>query len=79
MVRTAMLDFLFIITIRFLGGVVLGCGACLVFGYKVILRSAAEGHFPIVRLIVWGVIGGLIAVFTTPRHQWPWNKWQRPE
>ncbi|HXI83277.1 MAG TPA: hypothetical protein VNL17_04205 [Verrucomicrobiae bacterium] len=69
-------DFLFTVTIRFIGGVFIGCLACVLFTYRVILAGFSHDnvHGPILWLILCGVIGGLVTVFTIPHWQTPWYK-----
>ena len=69
-------DLLFTVTIRFIGGVFIGCLACVLFTYRVILREFSRDnvHGPILWLILCGLLGGVVAVFTIPYWQTPWYK-----
>ena len=67
--------FLIAVAVRLVAGAVLGCLASLLLGWRVILRTMAEGDMASValRLAIWGGIGALICASTTPRHSWPWR------
>ena len=67
--------FLIAVAVRVVCGAVLGLLASAILGYRVILRTMAEGDMGTValRLVVWGGIGALICACTTPRHSWPWR------
>ena len=67
-------DFLFTVAVRFFVGVVLGCVLSMIVGYRGILRSFSHNHVKAVEFWVGlcGLIGGLVALFTTPRWQTPW-------
>ncbi len=69
-------DFLFTITVRFVTGNVLGCLPFVIFGYRGILRAFSHNNtrVPLVLLAISGLVGGIIAVFTTPYWQTPWYK-----
>jgi hypothetical protein len=69
-------DFILTVAFRFIGGMILGCGACLIFGYRGILRAFARNHIsaPVIWLAVCGFVGGIIAVCKTPYWQTPWYK-----
>jgi len=69
-------DFLFTIAVRFICGCVLGCLALFVFKWKGVLRafSRNDTQGPLFLLILFGLVGGLVAVFTVPRWQTPWYK-----
>ena len=66
--------FLFTLAIRFVGGAALGCGVCVFCMWRGILRSFSRNNtrWPLVLMIVCGVIAGFYAVFTIPRWQTPW-------
>jgi len=67
--------FLFTIAVRFFGGLLLGCLACVLIIYRGILRAFARNnpHGALVWLALCGLAGGLIAVFTTPSSLSDWN------
>lgn len=69
-------DFLFTIAVRFVCGAVLGGLACFLFGWRGILRSFSHEnvHWPLIWLALFGLVGGIVAVFTVPRWQTPWYK-----
>ncbi len=69
-------DFIFTVAVRFMGGILLGCLACCLFSYRSILGAFSHDNTkgPLVWLAVCGLIGGVIAVFTTPHWQTPWYK-----
>jgi hypothetical protein len=69
-------DFILTVAIRFVGGVVLGAGAGLIFGYRFVLRSFSRNHMsgPLILLGVCGLVGGIIAVCKIPYWQTPWYK-----
>ena len=69
-------DFLLTIAFRFIGGVILGVGLGVLFTYRVILRSFARNHklVPVIILGVFGLAGGIVAIFQTPYWQRPWYK-----
>ncbi len=69
-------DFFFTIAVRLVCGMVLGGLACVLFGYRGILRafSHSHTHWPLIWLALWAAIGGVIAVFTVPHWQTPWYK-----
>jgi hypothetical protein len=72
-------DFIFALVLRLIGGVVLGVLASVLLGYRVILKefSHDEVGTVVVRLALWGVVGGIICMFTTPRETWPWRRSRR--
>jgi len=72
-------DFLLTVFIRFTCGVFLGCLVSVLFGYRTILKALSEDNIwgVVARLAVWGVVGGIICIFTTPRYTWPWYKSDR--
>ncbi len=67
-------DFLFTVAVRFVTGIFLGCLACIFFDYKGILSAFSRNNtrVPLILLAACGVVGGIIAVLTTPRWQTPW-------
>ena len=67
--------FLIAVAVRFVAGAVLGCGASVLFGLRPTLRTVANDDPGglVLRLIVWGAIGAVICVCTTPRESWPWR------
>jgi hypothetical protein len=69
-------DFIFTIIVRFICGVVLGCLACFLLFWKAILRAFSHNHThaPLVLMLLCGIVGGLIAVFTVPHWETPWYK-----
>jgi hypothetical protein len=69
-------DFLITLAVRFVGGAVLGCIASVVLGYRTILQAFAEDEIGavVLRFLIWGVIGGIVGMVTTPRWQTPWYK-----
>ena len=69
-------DFLFTITVRFVCGIVLGGLACFFFSWKGILGAFSHNdtHWPLLWLGFCGLAGGIVAVFTVPRWQTPWNR-----
>jgi H+/Cl- antiporter ClcA len=69
-------DFLFTIGVRFVCGIVLGCLACFLFFWKGILRSFSHDNElgPLIIMIVCGLVGGVVAIFTVPHWQTPWYK-----
>lgn len=69
-------DFLFTLAVRLVCGVVLGCLVCGVIFWKGILRAFSHNDeaAPVIVLIVCGLLGGLVAIFTVPRWQTPWYK-----
>lgn len=69
-------DFLFTVTVRFMGGDVLGGLACTVFTYRGILRAFSHDNVrgPLLWLAACGLIGGLVGAFTTPHWETPWYK-----
>lgn len=69
-------DFLFTVAVRFLCGIVLGCLACFLFGFRGLLRAFSHNDIlaPLVLLGLCGLAGGIIAVLTVPRWQTPWYK-----
>ncbi len=67
------LDFLITVLVRFVCGFVLGCVASYILGFRTVMRAISEDGFPIERFLVWGAIGGIICIFTTPREMWPWT------
>ena len=70
-------DFLFTLAVRFVCGLVLGGLVCFPFGWRGILRAFSHDntHWPLIWLGVCGLAGGIIAVFTIPRWQTPWYRW----
>ncbi|HZR16441.1 MAG TPA: hypothetical protein VFE51_03870 [Verrucomicrobiae bacterium] len=76
MKRSKWPDFLLTVAVRFVCGFVLGCLACFVLFWRGILRSFSHNNSmaPLVIMIVCGVVGSLIAVFTIPHWQTPWYK-----
>ncbi len=69
-------DFIFTILVRFVCGVFLGGLGCAVLTYRGILRSFSPDPIraPLIWLAICGLVGGLIAVFTTPYWQTPWYR-----
>jgi len=69
-------DFILTVAFRFIGGMILGCGAAMIFGYRGIWRSLARDHMsgPVFWLAACGLLGGIIAVCKTPYWQTPWYK-----
>jgi hypothetical protein len=69
-------DFLFTVVVRFFGGTVLGCLALFFFNWKGVLQafSRNDTHGPLILLVLCGLVGGIIAVFTVPHWQTPWYK-----
>lgn len=67
-------DFLFTLVVRLFCGILLGCLLCVLLGYRGILGAFSRNHIRSVEVWfgLWGVGGGLVAVFTTPRWQTPW-------
>jgi len=65
-------DFLFTIVVRFLCGIAFGCLAWF-FSYRFILRAFSHNNArgPLIWLVVCGLAGGIIAVFTVPHWQTP--------
>ncbi len=76
MSRSKWPDFIFTILVRFVCGVLLGGLGCAVFTYRGILRAFSHNQIrgPLIWLAICGLVGGLIAVFTTPYWQTPWYK-----
>ena len=76
MKRSQWPDFFFTIVVRFIGGVILGCAACLLFGYRSLLRAFSQDKTrgPLIWPAGCGLAGGVIAVFATPGWQTPWYK-----
>lgn len=68
------LDFVVTVVIRLICGFVLGAVASYIFGFRVYMRGLANGDFPVERLLIWGGIGAVICMFTTPRDSLPWIK-----
>ena len=70
-------DFLFTLAVRFVCGLVLGGLVCFLFGWRGILRAFSHDntHWPFIWPGVCGLAGGIVAVFTIPRWQTPWYKW----
>lgn len=69
-------NFLFTVVVRFVCGGVLGGLAFFLLAYRAVLRafSRNDTQGPLLLLAVACVIGGLVAVWTTPRWQTPWYK-----
>ncbi len=69
-------DFLFTLAVRFVCGLALGGGACFLSSYRWILRAFSHDNIraPLVWLIIWGLAGGIVAMFTVPHWQTPWYK-----
>jgi uncharacterized membrane protein YedE/YeeE len=69
-------DFILTVAFRFIGGMILGCGAGLIFTYRGILMAFSRNHIsgPVIWLAVCGLVGGIIAVCKTPYWQTPWYK-----
>ncbi|HWF18144.1 MAG TPA: hypothetical protein VG754_02710 [Verrucomicrobiae bacterium] len=69
-------DFLFTLTVRFICGFILGGAACILVTFKGIMRAFANNHLltPVIWVCVFGIAGGLVAVFTIPAWQRPWYK-----
>jgi uncharacterized membrane protein YedE/YeeE len=69
-------DFFLTIAFRFIGGMILGFGAGMIFTYRVMLRAFSRNHIsgPVIWLGVCGLVGGIIAACKTPYWQTPWYK-----
>ncbi len=69
-------DFIFTVVVRFICGIVLGSLACLLVSYRGILRAFSHNNIrgPVIWLVLCGLAGGIIAVFTVPHWQTPWYK-----
>ena len=69
-------DFLSTLIIRFICGIILGVLLCLLISYRGILRSFSHNNLLSVALwlSLWGLAGALVALFTTPKRQTPWDK-----
>ncbi len=69
-------DFIFTVVVRFSCGIVLGSLACLLFSYRGILRAFSHNNIrgPLIWLVLCGLAGGIIVVFTVPHWQTPWYK-----
>lgn len=69
-------DFLVTVAFRFIGGAVLGCGVGVVCMHRGILRAFSRNHIrgPVILVGLFGLVGGIIAVCTTPYWQTPWYK-----
>jgi len=67
-------DFILTVVFRFIGGMILGCGAAMIFNYRGILRAFSRNHTrgPVIWLALCGLVGGIIAVCKTPYWQTPW-------
>lgn len=72
-------DFIFALAVRFIGGAILGIIASVVLGYRVVFNefSRDETGTVVMRLAIWGVVGGGICMCTTPSYTWPWRKSRR--
>jgi hypothetical protein len=69
-------DFILTVAFRFIGGMILGCGACLIFSYRSISRAFSRNHMsgPLIWMAACGLPGGIIAACKTPYWQTPWYK-----
>ena len=67
-------DFLLTLVVRFLCGAVLGAIAMFVVRFRAVMNVIAQDGFPFMTLLLWCAGGGVIAMFTTPRHMLPWTK-----
>lgn len=67
-------DFLVTVLVRLACGFVLGAIASYLLGFRVYMRGLANGDFPVDRLLIWGGVGALLCLLTTPRDSWPWVK-----
>jgi len=69
-------DFLFTIAVRFVSGLFLGSLACVLVSYRGILRAFSHDNsrVPLIWLAGCAVVGGIVAVLTTPHWQTPWYK-----
>ena len=69
-------DFIFTVVVRFICVIVLGCLAGLLLLYRGILRAFSHNNTwgPLVMLALSALVGGIVAVFTTPYWQTPWYK-----
>jgi hypothetical protein len=67
-------DFLFTVFVRFVFGCVLGGLGC--FLLRFVLRAFSHEHIggPLTWFGIFGLVGGIIAVFNVPRWQTPWYK-----
>ncbi len=67
-------DFLFTVAVRLVCGAALGMLVCVLWSYRDILRSFSDNHIGSVGVWMglWGIVGGIVAVFTIPRWQTPW-------
>ncbi len=68
------LDFLVTLLVRFFSGFVIGCIVSYAFGFRIVMRAISEDGFPVERFLVWGTVGGILCMFTSPRDSWPWSK-----
>ena len=66
-------DFLFTVVVRFICGIVLGCLAWILFDWKGALWSFArdDTRLSLVLVVLCGLVGGIVAVFTVPHWQTP--------
>ena len=67
-------DFFVTVAVRFVCGFVIGCIASFVLGFRTVLSAISESDFPVERFLVWGAVGGIVCIFTTPRDDWPWTR-----
>jgi hypothetical protein len=69
-------DFLFTVVVRFICGIVLGCRALIFFDWKGVLWafSRDDTRVPLILLVLCGLAGGIVAVFTVPYWQTQWYK-----
>ena len=69
-------DFLFTVAVRFICGIFIGGLACVLFTYRAILREFSLNNVRggIFWVILCSLLGGVVAVFTTPYWQTPWYK-----
>ena len=69
-------DFLFTAAVRLVCGLLIGCGAGLLIGWRIILREEATGNirFIVIWLLVWALGGAVVAIFRIPHWQTPWYR-----
>lgn len=68
------LDFIITVLVRLLCGAVLGAVAAFIITFRSTMREISQSHFPIERVLIFALIGGVICTFTTPRDSRPWVK-----
>ena len=68
--------FIITVVVRFISGMVLGGIASIVYDYRGILSELSQDALwsVVMRLAVWGIVGGVICVLTTPSYTWPWRR-----